>query len=378
MPQIEAIADTEGTEEEDTHTTPFYCELPPVPEAEFEDDVAPARVSAILSNQDKWVNGTVLHYHFFDQDGDGEYVYFRNGTREWRAWAGADDQREVVRAAFRQWKELGIGLDFVEVDDRGEAEIRIGFMQGNGSWSYLGTYALRIGASERTMNFGWRLSGARGRDTALHEIGHALGLPHEHQNPYAGIAWDEEAVYMALGGPPNNWPRAKTHHNILRKISPDEVQGSNWDPDSVMHYPFERGLIREPAQYATGLFPAGNLSDRDRAWVQVFYPPLRADEMKELRVGRSEPLPSASGEQADFRFTPPSTRRYRFSTFGESDTVMVLFEKTKGELRYRAGDDDSGHARNARFAVRLRKGREYVLRARVKYAGDDTPFVMVW
>ena len=29
-------------------------------------------------------------------------------------------------------------------------------------------------------------------DTALHGIGHTLGLPHEHQNPNAGIVWDVE------------------------------------------------------------------------------------------------------------------------------------------------------------------------------------------
>jgi hypothetical protein len=38
-------------------------------------------------------------------------------------------------------------------------------------------------------------------------------------------------VYTSLGGPPNNWPREKTQWNILRKIEPDTVQGSNWDPD---------------------------------------------------------------------------------------------------------------------------------------------------
>jgi hypothetical protein len=68
-------------------------------------------------------------------------------------------------------------------------------------------------------------------DTALHGIGHTLGLPHEHQNPNAGIVWDEETVYTSLGGPPNNWPREKTQWNILRKIEPDTVQGSYWDPD---------------------------------------------------------------------------------------------------------------------------------------------------
>jgi len=54
------------------------------------------------------------------------------------------------------------------------------------------------------MNFGEPLVGSpRGFDTALHEIGHTLGLKHEHQNPYAGIVWDEEEVYAYTAKPPN-------------------------------------------------------------------------------------------------------------------------------------------------------------------------------
>ena len=53
--------------------------------------------------------------------------------------------------------------------------------------------------NERTMNFGWDLTTSYGHDTALHEIGHTLGFPHEHQNPTAGIVWNEPAVLAAWG-----------------------------------------------------------------------------------------------------------------------------------------------------------------------------------
>ena len=65
------------------------------------------------------------------------------------------------------------------------------------------------------MNFGWDLTQPGEIDTAIHEIGHTLGFPHEHQNPHAGIVWDEEAVYAALAQPPNQLgPRqdAPQHH----------------------------------------------------------------------------------------------------------------------------------------------------------------------
>ena len=100
--------------------------------------IGPERARAIIVTSDKWLNGTVLHYYFFDRDTDGEQVQFSDGTSERRSWVGAEPQRAVVREAFKQWKDLDIGLIFKEVDSRDEAEIRIGFMKGDGAWSYLG------------------------------------------------------------------------------------------------------------------------------------------------------------------------------------------------------------------------------------------------
>lgn len=107
---------------------------------------------------------------------------------------------------------MGIGLSFQEVSSRTEAEIRIGFLKGDGSWSKgLGRAILNNGTNDRTMNFGWDITRTpREIDTAIHEIGHSLGFPYEHQNPNAGIIWDEEKVYTQLAKPPNEWSREKT------------------------------------------------------------------------------------------------------------------------------------------------------------------------
>jgi hypothetical protein len=359
-----------------------YCSIPQVAPRVFDPSVGPGRAALILVSAKKWVNGTRLHYYFFDQQTDGEEVVLANGNRQWIPWTTSDQEKDVVRKAFQVWKDVGIGLEFEEVGSRDDAEIRIGFMRGDGAWSYIGRDVRDQGRDERTMNFGWDLTRhASEIDTAVHEIGHTLGFPHEHQNPNAGIVWDEEAVYAALALPPNRWDRETTFHNIIRKIDPDTVQGSSWDPDSVMHYPFEPGMILQPAQYGTnGVNPAGGLSERDRTWVKTFYPPLGRADYTELRPFQSVPLSLSASQQANFTFAPDATRYYELRTFGASDTVMVLFEnEANGEPRYMTGDDDSGEDRNAYIRIKLVKGRNYTLRVRLYYAdrtGDTA--VMVW
>lgn len=359
----------------------FYCAVPETPEPQLDPNMAPPRFELIRLLRKKWVNGTVLRYYFFDEDSDGEFVQLAGGTRAWRSWVGPEGQREVVRRGFQVWEDVGIGLEFQEVPSRDEAEIRIGFMQGDGSWSYVGRDLVDLGLSvnERTMNFGWDLTRRPAEvDTAIHEIGHSLGFPHEHQNPLAGIVWDEEVVYAALAKPPNRWDRQKTFYNVIRKIAPDSVQGSNWDPDSIMHYPFPAGFIKEPAEYSSGVQPGGGLSERDQAWVRTFYPPLEPQHPS-LEPFKPAFLSIEPGEQKNFVIEPEATRGYSIQTFGVSDTVMVLFEEVAGELRYLTGDDDSGTSNNASIRVKLFHGRKYVLRVRLYYSGGaGRTAVMMW
>lgn len=213
------------------------------------------------------------------------------------------------------------------------------------------------------MNFGWDLTTPYGRDTALHEVGHALGFPHEHQNPVAGIVWDVDAVTKEFSGPPNHWDTDKIHHDILRKIHPIAIEGSQWDPNSIMHYPFPAGLILIPERYQEDpLLPAPGLSPTDIRQVRAFYPPPRPS-LRDLRPLRSANLTPAPGQQADFLIRPTESRKHVIQTFGASDSVLVLFEQIDGDSHYLA-DDDSGTDRNACLRGRLVRGRTYCPRPR--------------
>lgn len=344
----------------------LQCGLPNVPIRELDSGLDAGRAFLIRHIEKKWVNNTVLHYYFFDAPS---------------SWKGSATQKEEVRKAFKKWKQLGIGIKFEEVNDPVDAEIRIGFSSGS-SWSYIGRDVIDfdIPSSERTMNFGWDLTTPHGRDTSLHEIGHAMGFPHEHQNPNAGIVWDEDAVNAYFSGPPNNWDEETIFSNILRKLSSADVNGSIWDKDSIMHYSFNAGLITSPQEYQTNaLIPAHGLSEFDIKEVIKFYPDTSKKSYPELKPFLSKLVKLSAGQQADYVIVPTVSRKYTMQTFGNMDTVMVLFEDDNGEPIFLAGDDDSGTNTNSKIENRLIKGRTYYLRLRLYYATNaGQGGIMLW
>ena len=113
------------------------------------------------------------------------------------------------------------------------AEIRTSFDSQDRAWSYIGTDCRSILLNEATMNLGFLDGG-----TAAHEFGHAIGLAHEHQNPAGGIEWNEEVVIRECAKSPNFWDEETTRHNVLRKYSVDQINGTDFDPKSIMLYFF--------------------------------------------------------------------------------------------------------------------------------------------
>ena len=79
----------------------FFCALPATPPRVFPPGVIGPRLEAINMLGNKWTNGTVLRFYFFDRQTDGENVLLQNGSRVWRSWVGPEAQRQVVRQLAR-------------------------------------------------------------------------------------------------------------------------------------------------------------------------------------------------------------------------------------------------------------------------------------
>lgn len=337
-----------------------YCSQPRSSTKPLPADLGAGRAFAIRRSYNKWTNRTVLRYCFVVRED----------------WDWPNDQKAVVHQAFGIWKAAGLGLDFSEVAKESEAEILIGRLQDNRSWSWVGTEILTNRDRGRNMNFGWDLTTPWGHATALHEIGHALGLEHEHQNPLAGIVWNEEAVYdYHLGN--DGWDRQTTYQNIIAKLPANTVAGSNWDPTSIMHYPFDPGMIIRPQPYdQTGVRENLTLSVTDITWARSWYA-ANAAPASPLAPMTLERLPAVAGAQRDFVIEPDATRNYTIQTVGLADTRLVLFEERDGEPRHLAAADDAGTDANASITTKLVYGRRYFLRARVHYAEGADPIGVV-
>lgn len=150
------------------------------------------------------------------------------------------DLNDAVVKIVRERIEPLVKLNFVFLDDNAsneESDVRIDWNENGGCWSYLGTDAMDHGKDEATMSFAWF-----DVSTVMHEFGHMLGMIHEHQNPSGtGIDWNEDAVYE-WAADTQGWDMEQTKKNILDKYNREDINGSEFDPLSIMLYFFPASL----------------------------------------------------------------------------------------------------------------------------------------
>jgi hypothetical protein len=169
-----------------------------------------------------------------------------------------------------------VNLKFKFYDDNNNlinpnvADIRIDFDSTNGAWSLLGTECLQErDKTKATMNLGWFDVA-----TTLHEFCHALGMIHEHQNPKGNkIKWNVKRV-QEWANKTQGWDLETTNLNIIERYKSNEINGSTFDPLSIMLYFFPSSVVDDENGECCGNGTSQNLmfSPFDVLYLNYTYP----------------------------------------------------------------------------------------------------------
>ncbi|HEX5103981.1 MAG TPA: M12 family metallopeptidase [Pirellulaceae bacterium] len=147
----------------------------------------------------------------------------------------------------RTWTKH-IDLKFDVVHDPARAVVRVRCSRLVGHASHIGSDGLRVPVNQETMTLGFsdlidfEKQPKYNEFVVLHEVGHALGLIHEHNRGDAALDFDRgrTIAYFATRG----LNAAQVQYNIFDRWTKPLVKFSEYDPKSIMHYMFPKEIMR--------------------------------------------------------------------------------------------------------------------------------------
>ncbi len=172
------------------------------------------------------------------------------------------------------------------------ADIRLAFDGQGGYWSYVGVES-RLHDPSMNLQLTENSPDTDFNEKVGHEMGHALGLQHEHQSPLAKCNWDFDWIWSNY-----KWESKEDMHFNLDRLQDSIVNGqhaytfSSYDKSSLMHYSFPEQAFQDKSNDACfipqNLVPSG----QDKNAIQLAYGPdilARQSQTKSLSPELSKP-----------------------------------------------------------------------------------------
>lgn len=175
--------------------------------------------------------------------------------------------RRLILAHANFWGKKA-NVKFSETRDTGQ--VRVARTPGEGYYSYLGVDILHVPKSVQTMNldsFTEETPESEYRRVVIHEFGHTLGMPHEHQRA-AIIRLLDPARTIAVFQRDYGWDAETTRQQVLTPLSERSLMGTAADVESIMAYSFSAECTKNGKAIPGGL----DLDPADIAFSAKIYP----------------------------------------------------------------------------------------------------------